>query len=107
MKTTHNITKSLALAVLTTTALVLTSCGAPRVGSLYTDVTAPVAAGPGTGTRTGTAKSTTYCGLVAVGDASIEAAKKNGNITTVNSADEHVESILGIVTTYTTTVRGN
>lgn len=99
--------KALIILPLATAALLLTSCGAPRVGALYTDVTAPVAAGPGTGKRVGTAKSTTYCGLISVGDASIEAAKKNANITTVSSADEHIESVLGIVTTYTTTVRGN
>jgi hypothetical protein len=43
----------------------------------------------------------------AEGDASIEAAKKNGGITTVSSVDTKVKSILGIYTTYTTTVRGN
>lgn len=99
--------KILTLIALPATAIILSSCGAPRVGSLYTDVTAPVAAGPGTGERVGTSKSTTYLGLIAVGDASIEAAKKEGNIKTVTSADEHIESILGIVTTYTTTVHGN
>lgn len=99
--------KAFLILPLATAALLLTSCGAPRVGSLYTDVTAPVAAGPGTGNRVGTAKSTNYFTLVAVGDASIEAAKKNGNITTVSSADERIESILGIITTHTTTVRGN
>lgn len=102
-----NIQKALTIAALSTAAVLLSSCGAPRVGTLYTDVTAPVAAGPGTGNRVGTAKSTNYFSLVAVGDASIDAAKKNGNITTVTSADEHIESILGIITTYTTTVRGN
>ena len=42
-----------------------------------------------------------------MGDASIATAKKNGGITTVSSVDEKIESILGIITTYTTTVRGN
>jgi hypothetical protein len=54
-----------------------------------------------------TATSTTYLGLWAEGDASIDTAKKNGGITTVSSVDAKVDSILGIVTTYTTTVRGN
>ena len=31
----------------------------------------------------------------------------NGGISTVSSVDEKVHSILGIITTYTTTVRGN
>lgn len=99
--------KALIVLPLAAAALLLSSCGAPRDGALYTNITSPVAAGPGSGNRVGTAKSTTYFGLVAVGDASIEAAKKNGNITQVNTADEHIESVLGIVTTYTTTVRGN
>lgn len=99
--------KIITFIALPAAALMLSSCGAPRVGTLYTDITAPVAAGPGTGDRVGTAKSTNYFSLVAVGDASIDAAKKNGNIKTVTSADEHIESILGIITTYTTTVRGN
>lgn len=99
--------KLLSISALAAASLLFTSCGAPRVGAVYTDITAPIAAGASTGSKVGTAKSTTYLGLIAVGDASIQAAKKNGNITTVNSADEQIKSILGIVTTYTTTVRGN
>jgi len=95
---------SVGLAV---AAIALSSCGAPRVGSLYTDVTAPVAAGSGSGSKVGTATSTTYLGLVALGDASIEAAKRNGGISSVSSANEQIKSVLGIITTYTTTVRGN
>lgn len=102
-----NITKTLVLAVLSTTALVLTSCGVPRVGCIYTDVKNPLEVGPGTSMRTGTSTSTVYCGLVALGDASIDTAKRNGRITKVASVDEQVKTILGIVTTYTTTVRGN
>ena len=99
--------KAIISVGLAAAALVLCSCGAPRVGALYTEVTAPVAAGPGQGSKVGTATSTTYCGLVAIGDASIQTAKRNGGITTVTSADEQIKSILGIITTYTTTVRGN
>lgn len=97
----------LVLTLLATAAVVLSSCGAPRVGSLYTDVKAPVAAGSGGGSRVGTATSQTILGLVAMGDASIATAKRNGGISSVSSVDEHIQSILGIITTYTTTVRGN
>lgn len=99
--------KMLTLAALSAAAVVLSSCGAPRVGAVYTDVKAPVAAGSGGGARVGTATSTTYLGLVSIGDASVTAAKRNGGISSVSTVDEHIKSILGIVTTYTTTVRGN
>ena len=59
------------------------------------------------GSKVGKATSTTYLALWAEGDASIDAAKKNGGITTVSSVDVKVDSILGIITTFTTTVRGN
>lgn len=99
--------KTIAILSLTLSALTLSSCGAPRVGAIYTDVTAPVAASNGGGSRVGVSKSTTYLGLISIGDASINTAKRNGGISTVTSADEHISSILGIITTYTTTVRGN
>lgn len=97
----------LVLTLLAAAAVVLSSCGAPRVGALYTDVKAPVGAGSGSGSRVGTATSQTILGLVAMGDASVATAKRNGGISSVSSVDEHIQSILGIVTTYTTTVRGN
>ena len=95
---------STALAV---SALVLSSCVSP-IGVVYTDTTLPVTATSTAGAgKVGTATSTTYFGLWAQGDASIDAAKKNGGITTVSSVDEKISTILGIKTTYTTTVRGN
>ncbi len=102
MKT--KLTSTLLTAV---AAVVLSSCGAPRVGAIYTDVKAPVAAGSGGGSRVGVATSTTYLGLIATGDASIATAKKNGGISSVSSVDEEIKSVLGIITTYKTTVRGN
>lgn len=98
--------KLIVSAVLAASALVLSSCGAPLIGALYTDVTIPVAATTAPGSKVGTATATNYFTLVATGDASIEAAKKNGGITTVSSVDEKIHSILGIITTYTTTVHG-
>ncbi len=96
------ITTALAIS-----ACVLSSCGAPLVGAAYTDITVPVMATTASASKVGTATSTTYLSLWAEGDASIEAAKKNGGITTVSSVDTKVKSILGVYTTYTTTVRGN
>ena len=94
--------------VLTVSAFVLSSCGAPLVGLAYTDSAFPVAVtSAASGSKVGKATSTTYLALWTEGDASIDAAKKNGGITTVSSVDVKVDSILGLYTTYTTTVRGN
>ena len=99
--------KAFVSAALAVSALVLSSCGAPLIGAAYTDITIPVVATTAGGaSKVGTATSTSYLGLWAEGDASIAAAKKNGGITTVSSVDEHIKSILGLYTTYTTTVRG-
>ncbi|MBR5895852.1 MAG: TRL-like family protein [Akkermansia sp.] len=97
-----------ASIVLTASAFILSSCGAPVIGAIYTNTSLPVAVTSAAGSsKVGTATSTTYLGLWSEGDASIEAAKKNGGITTVSSVDAKVDSILGLYTTYTTTVRGN
>ncbi|MBR5522568.1 MAG: TRL-like family protein [Akkermansia sp.] len=99
--------KTIASVALAVSALALCSCGAPQIGLAYTEITAPLTATTGTGSKVGTATSTTYLGLVAMGDASVEAAKRNGGISSVSSVDVKIDSILGLYTTYTTTVRGN
>ncbi len=100
--------KAVVSAALAISALALCSCNITPVGAVYTDVSGPVTGTcAGTGSKVGKATTTSYLGLWAEGDASIEAAKKNGGITTVSSVDVSVDSILGIVNTYTTTVRGN
>ena len=99
--------KTFVSAALAVSAVVLSSCVSP-IGLVYTDATLPLTATSNAGSsKVGTATSTTYFGLWAEGDASIDAAKKNGGITTVSSVDEKINTILGIKTTYTTTVRGN
>ena len=98
--------KAFVSAALALSAIVLSSCGAPVIGAAYTDITIPVTATTASGSKVGTATSTTYLALWAEGDASINAAKKNGGITTVSSVDTKIHSILGLITTYTTTVRG-
>jgi len=85
-------------------------CATPYpYGVLYTGIKSPVAAGGGdlSYSKIGTAVSTSYFGLVATGDASIEAAKSNGGIRTVKFVDYKAENILGIIGTYTTTVYGD
>ncbi len=45
-------------------------------------------------------------GLVATGDASIEAAAKQGGITVIHHVDWEVKNILGIIGTYRCNVYG-
>ena len=90
-------------------ALVLGGCAtAYPIGSLYTELKLPVtateAAGPSL--KVGTAKCTSVLGLVATGDASIEAAKKSAGITKVHHVDWDARNILGLYGEYTVTVYG-
>lgn len=54
----------------------------------------------------GTSQSTSYLGLVTIGDASIAAAKEDGGITQVGTVDYHIDNLLGIIATTTTKVCG-
>ena len=57
-------------------------------------------------TRSGSAVCKSILGLVAMGDCSIEAAKKAGGITKVNNAEFELKNILGVYAEYTTRVYG-
>lgn len=97
---------SLVLALV----FVIGGCATPfPYGIVYTGVNSPIAVGSGnvSYSKVGTATSKSYFGLVATGDASIEAAKNNGGISEVKYVDYKAENILGIIGTYTTTVYGN
>ncbi len=78
------------------------------IGTLYTELKLPVTAtaNNGTATKVGTAKCISVLALVAIGDASIEAAKKDGGITKVHHVDWEVENILGVIGKYKVTVYG-
>jgi len=58
------------------------------------------------GSKVGTSEATSILGMVATGDASIEAAKNNGGITKVSHVDFNSDNILGVYGKYTTTVYG-
>ena len=80
-------------------------------GALYANTTAPVAALPAENTsatlKTGQACATSYLGLWASGDTSIEAAKRNGGITELATVEERFKHILfGIKADYCTVVTG-
>ncbi len=105
--------KLVLVCVLGLAAFGITGCSqsySPLSGMLYTDINYPSyydgveAAGPGP--RRGTAQATSILGLVATGDASIEAAAKNGGISRIHTADHKTMNLLGLYATYTTIVTG-
>jgi len=91
--------------------LALSGCAvvaAPLSGSVYTSMTYPSFAGStaGPGMKRGESTATSILGIVATGDAGVEAAARNGGITKIHTADTKATGILGIYATYTTVVTG-
>jgi hypothetical protein len=81
---------------------------APAMGTLYLDVKAPMGATAHSGySKVGKAQIQSILGLIATGDASIEAAAKSANITKIHHVDYESHSILGIISTFTTVVYGD
>jgi hypothetical protein len=99
----------LALIVISLFALVVTGCASYYpLGGVYTGCKAGIAVGDSTSySKVGTAESVSVLGLVAVGDASIQTAAKNGNITKIKYVDYEVSNVLGIYGTYKTIVYGD
>ncbi|MDR1850144.1 MAG: TRL-like family protein [Zoogloeaceae bacterium] len=99
--------KVLALASL----LALVGCASassPVMGGLYTDVQGPITATTGSGaSKTGQATCKSILGWIALGDCSVDAAKKDGGISNVSSIDHKSTNILGLYATFTTVVKGN
>lgn len=81
-------------------------------GLLYSDTKSPLpqasyyAGGTSTAMKKGEASYTSILGLICTGDASIDMAMKNGNITKIHHIDQKLTNILGIVATYTVVVYG-
>ncbi|RKY02293.1 TRL-like protein family [Candidatus Poribacteria bacterium] len=105
--------RGIALAVVLLSGLVmLAGCAAPLAsapvpGALYTDVKGPLAATPlPTYSKVGTASCYSLLGLVALGDASIEAAMKNGGIKKIHHVDFKSYNLLGIYSKFTVIVYG-
>lgn len=85
----------------------LTGCASyVPVGILYTGGKMGVQANSGESPKTGKACMTSILGLVAAGDASIDAAKDEGGIKEVEVIDYEVTNILGIYGQYCTIVKG-
>lgn len=99
--------KLIVLGAVVVCAAMMTGCATSYpVGSLYTGVDLPVTATAGSGAKQGTAACQSFLSLVAIGDCSIETAKKNGGITKVSSVDWQVINILGIIGNYKVRVTG-
>ncbi len=99
--------KLLGIVVL---ASLLSSCAyvmAPATGFVYTDVQAPLAVTSNEGSsKVGSAQITSILGIVATGDASIQAAAKSAGITKIHHVDYKATNILGIYGEYTVLVYG-
>lgn len=101
--------KAISLLALSACASLFSGCAmgvSPVTGVIFTEVSGPLTATTGAAARTGTASCQSFLGAVALGDCSVDAAKKNGGITTVASVDYKTRSILGFYAEVTTIVRG-
>jgi hypothetical protein len=101
--------KKIFASALLASSVALTGCATSvPVGGLFTNIELPVGATSNAqATKTGSATCQSILALVAMGDCSIEAAKKNGNITSVSHADWKANNILGIIGNYELVVHGN
>lgn len=99
----------LLFAVLLVGASVSGCATAIPAGAFYTEVGFPGGVGSGdmSYSKVGKATSSSYFALIATGDASIEAAAKNGGITKIKWVDYKTKNILGFIGEYTTYVYGD
>jgi hypothetical protein len=85
----------------------VSGCATPMpMGALYTELKLPLSATSNTGKKEGIAECKSIMSLVATGDCSIDAAKKNGGISKVSSIDWEAKSVLGIIGEYKVHVFG-
>ena len=102
----------LSLIVLTSGCAGLYGAGGVPKGAILTDVEGPIAtqsfemsvrAGE---LKRGTSSAEGFLGLVAQGDASIQAAAQDAGITNIHHVDYRTKNILGFYVKYTTVVYG-
>lgn len=102
--------KLISLVLIGMSAATLAGCAtasSPVNGLFYTDVKAGVSATEAYGgSARGEACASSILGIYASGDASIDAAKKNGGIAQVVTVDHTANSILGVYAKYCTVVYG-
>jgi hypothetical protein len=95
------------LAVFATAAVGCASAQSPVNGALYTDVKSGSGATEAYGgSARGESCAASYLGIVALGDATIDSAKKSGGIAQVTAVDHTAMSILGFYAKYCTVVYG-
>lgn len=101
-----NMVNSVVLAVV---VLLLAGCATNYpVGTIYTEVKLPLTAtGEGGGKKMGEAECTSVLSMIAIGDCSIETAKKNGKITKITNVDWSAKNILGVIGNYKVVVYGD
>jgi len=95
-------------AIVTVSTLMLGGCATSYpVGGILTDITLPAGVTEhAAAKKTGVAKCQSILALVANGDCSIEAAKKDGGITKVSHVDWKANNVLGIIGNYEVRVYG-
>jgi len=100
--------KKLGLMAMLAGAFALQGCATSvPVGGILTEIQLPVAVtSNGGASKVGIAQCKSYLALIAQGDCSLEAAKKNGNITQVSHVDWKAKNILGVIGEYELTVYG-
>jgi len=79
----------------------------PALGILFTDVKYGGESNGAIGAKEGRACAQSILGLIAQGDASVEAAAKNGGIKTVSTIDHTAKNMLGIIGDWCTIVHGS
>jgi len=89
-------------------ALTVTGCASYQpMGSFFTEGKMGVQDNGGPTGKEGRACMTSVLALVATGDASIDAAKRDGGITNVSTVNYEVSNVLGIYGKYCTVVQGS
>lgn len=92
-------------------AIALSGCAltmTPATGFVYSDIKGPYHATSNTlYTKCGTSEATSILGIVALGDASIDTAMKNGRITRIHHVDYHTKNILSLYSVLTVYVYGD
>ncbi|MEQ8820102.1 MAG: TRL-like family protein [Sumerlaeia bacterium] len=107
--------KRIALAALSAASIfVLAGCYSapvmPPPGMIYQDTKSIIdvdAQSTQMSSRSGSAESVSYLGLVALGDCSLTTAAQNGGVSTVNQVDYQFFNVLGIYQKFTTIAYGN
>jgi hypothetical protein len=102
--------RTVTLVFLSLMLLALSGCGFIAdgpFGYMYTETETPIALGNAESSeKSGEACVKSFFGMIAVGDASIETAKKNGGISDIYTVNRSNFSVLGMYSKQCTIVRG-